>query len=283
MYYELYIDQLFLVNFVMNLYVLMQVNHTAKCTATRLRLIISASIGAIIYCLSFFIPLVPAWSKLVIGTGAVSVIMIAISFRPIGIKAYVKLIESLIGYSFLLGSVFLFLINRFEAWRNLIVSVWGIMGIGGLFFMGISYKRERSKKRKSEFCKVTLIRNATRITVIALIDTGNGLIEPISGRPVSITSQKIVDDLWQDELPIGFRAIPYHSVGCNKGIMKGYEVPEMIVEVEGVPLLFRNVYLGISEEAVASSESYGIILNPKLLEGEKKYDTKSGNAGKCTV
>lgn len=267
----------------MNLYVLMQVNHTAKCTATRLRLIISASIGAIIYCLSFFIPLVPAWSKLVIGTGAVSVIMIAISFRPIGIKAYVKLIESLIGYSFLLGSVFLFLINRFEAWRNLIVSVWGIMGIGGLFFMGISYKRERSKKRKSEFCKVTLIRNATRITVIALIDTGNGLIEPISGRPVSITSQKIVDDLWQDELPIGFRAIPYHSVGCNKGIMKGYEVPEMIVEVEGVPLLFRNVYLGISEEAVASSESYGIILNPKLLEGEKKYDTKSGNAGKCTV
>lgn len=283
MYYELYIDSLFLVNFVMNLYLLMLVNHTARRTATRLRLVAGAALGAAVYCISFILPYAPVWMKLLAGTAAVSIAMVGIAFRPAGAEAYFKLIESLIGYSFIMGGAFFFLLGRPGPLRDGLVGMAGILGVGGILYMVISFIKEYWKRRKSDFCKVTLVNNDTRVTVRALLDTGNGLVEPISGKPVSVADKKIVESLWQKGLPEGFRAIPYHSVGCSKGIMKGYEAPEMIVEYEGIRYIFHHVYLGVGEEAAASMKEYGMILNPRLLEGEKKHDTKSGDTGKHTV
>lgn len=283
MYYELYIDNLFFINFVMNLYLLMLVNYSVKRTATRLRMIGSAVLGAGVYCGSFFIPVVPIVINLLVGTVLVSCIMIIISFKPVSFKAFLKLMEILIGYSFFMGGGIIFVINRIGGWNSKFTGVFTILGAAGILYMLITYIYQSYQKNKSMFCKVTLLRKENFVTVRALVDTGNTLIEPISGKPVSIVNRNIAEGLWQTGLPNVFRAIPYHSIGCNKGILKGYELQEMIVEWEGVKLTFHNVYLGIAEDAVASLENYGMILNPRLLEGEHKNDIKSGYAGKLTV
>ena len=60
MRYELYVDSLLLINFVMNLYLLMLVSRSSLCTATPGRLLLGALFGAVSYFLPFFLP-GPPW------------------------------------------------------------------------------------------------------------------------------------------------------------------------------------------------------------------------------
>ena len=51
MVYELYVDSLFLINFVMNLYLLILVDQSCMRTATRMRILLGACVGAVVYVL----------------------------------------------------------------------------------------------------------------------------------------------------------------------------------------------------------------------------------------
>lgn len=269
MYYELYIDSLFVVNFVMNLYLLMLVNYTVGRTATRLRLTGSAAFGALVYCGSFLTPYLPVWIKMLIATVAVSVAMVCIAFRPVDAATCFRLIERMVFASFALGGGIIFLMNQAGILYAGITGMAGVLGVGTLLYFLISFFRKRERHHREEICKTTLVREGTRVTVKSLLDTGNGLVEPISGKPVSVADKKIVESLWPEGLPKAFRAIPYHSIG-NRGIMKGYELPEMIVEYGGIRYIFHHVYLGVSEEAVTSLGNYGMILHPGLLDRKEK-------------
>ena len=56
MQYEIYIDSLFLLDFAMNLYLLLLVNRSLNHTATWKRLLAGAAFGGAGYCLMFFLP-----------------------------------------------------------------------------------------------------------------------------------------------------------------------------------------------------------------------------------
>lgn len=265
MVYEIYMDSLFLVNFVMNLYLLMMVNRGVRRTATRLRLIGGALAGAFLYCISLILPYVPALLKLIIGTAAASVLMVKLVFRPVDLKACFRLTENLIGYSFLLGSVLLFFMRYVHGGTEKSMGIAALMGAGGLFYLLFTYRMENRQKEKKHFCKVTLICGEQKVSATALVDTGNGLREPVSGKPVSIVESEVLRQLWPEGMPQLYRAIPYHSVGCAHGILKGYEVPEMIVEADGVQSTLYQVYLGAGEQRIASGGGYEMILHPQLM------------------
>lgn len=267
MYYELYIDTLFLINFVMNLFVLLLVNRSARRTATRLRMIGSALLGAFIYCLCFVIPHVHPWVKLAAGTALSGGLMVQIAFKPVTLRAGVKLIETLTGYSFLMGGILMFFMKYMQGFSGKSMGMAAVLGLGSLTYQAVTYAKERRKKEKREFCKVTLRRGECSVTVDALVDTGNGLTEPISGKPVSVVEEEVLQNLWPEGLPELFRAVPYHSVGCAHGIMKGYEVPEAVVEIEGFRSTVHQIYLGADKNKISVSGSYGMILNPRLLGG----------------
>ena len=55
MQYEIYIDSLFLLDFAMNLYLLLLVNRNLNHTATWKRLLAGAALGGAGYCLMFFL------------------------------------------------------------------------------------------------------------------------------------------------------------------------------------------------------------------------------------
>ena len=103
--------------------------------------------------------------------------------------------------------------------------------------------------------------------VNGLIDSGNSLVEPISGEPVSIIEQKMFEELYGEREPL-YRAIPYHSIGKKNGILKGYILPEIWIEVEGVRKMCKNIYVAVSEEDLCGSKESGdvrMIVNPQLL------------------
>ena len=288
MVYELYVDSLFLVNAVMNLYLLILVNRSTLRTATRRGMVLGACAGAAVYLLPFLIEL-PAWLKwslaLVLGTG----LMIGIPFRPKSIRAFLRILRQLFWYSCLMGGLLLFAGGTMPFLQRFLTEICGILGIGALGFLLAGYFQEAERKRQNDStCKVTLIYGGIRVSVSALLDSGNSLREPVSGKPVSVIDAKIYRSLWKDEQR-PYRAIPYHSVGTSRGILRGYLLPQMEVEVDGISKSFQDVYVAVCEEECR----VGMILNPSVLEEAQQYskkqetgkehDTESGNAGQTAV
>ena len=260
-YYEIYIDSLFLINFAMNFWVLLLVNNSLHRTATRCRLLLGAIVGGLGYCLMFLLPIPYAMIKLFFGAVGVNSVMLFIVFRPRTLQVFWKLIERLILCTFLFGGAFFLLLNHVQGFRNNLLSITGILICGGLLWMFLSHN---SQKKKERVCRVELFGETGRhITVRAIVDSGNSLREPISGKPVSVLDEKLFTALWEKE-PEGFRAIPYHSVGCDRGIMKGYELPLMVVEWEGIRKECHDIYVGLSQTPV--SEGYQLLIHPALLE-----------------
>ena len=112
---------------------------------------------------------------------------------------------------------------------------------------------------------------------MALLDSGNSLREPISGKPVCIVEAGILAKLWEPGETQGFRAIPYHSVGCSKGILRGFLLPTLLVETEEGRIFFTDIYVAAAGEALSKTGEYQMLLQPELFEaGTKKAKGEEG-------
>lgn len=288
MKYELYADSLFLVNFVMNLYLLLLVNRSLLCAAAPGRLMLGAALGALSYFLPFFMP-GPPWLKQLFGMGLGTGAMIWAAFRVRSLQGFLKILEKLLIYSFFLGGALLFLIRSIPVIRRELTGILGIMGMGAVCCLLLSHFL-KGRERKSSICRVTLIRGTSRVTVSALLDSGNSLAEPISGKPVSIIEKSLFQSLWKEEQQ-GFRAVPYHSIGKKRGILRGYLLPELQIEADGEVKSCREVYVAVSEELCSSAEGpVKMILHPALMQGRGpervnggKYDIKGSHTWKNPV
>ena len=134
MHYELYVDSLFLLNFIMNLYLLMLVNRTVLRRAGPVRLLLGAAAGAV----CFLIPLLmraPAMVKFSLGTAAGIVGMLCIPFQVRSLRMFLKLLERLLLYSFGIGGGILFLVRSLPGIRSHLTGMMGILGMGAVFFL----------------------------------------------------------------------------------------------------------------------------------------------------
>lgn len=273
MYYEIYIDSLFLVNFVMNLYLLILVNTGVYRTATRLRLLLGAAMGAVVYLLPFFLG-GSVWLKILIGMIVGTCLMIFVAFPINSLRAFWKITERLLCMSFLMGGGVLFLLQRAPVIRRHTQGIFGVMGAGAFVFLLVAYLQEQ-KRKKNYTCRVTLSGRDGKMKVAALVDSGNSLVEPISGKPVSVIDKSVFYGLWR-EPPELYRVIPYHSIGKKRGMLKGYLLSEIQIEVEGVTKSCRDVYVAVSEESITgegvslsedSRAHIKMLVNPVLLKG----------------
>lgn len=266
MYYEIYLDRLFLVNFVMNLFCLGLTDLTYLKTASRRRIIAGAALGGALSLLPFLLP-GRAWWKMAAGFLASMAGMIPVTFRTSGFRAFWQALQRLFLCSFLLGGGLLFLVGRLPKFRRFLTSMMGVLGIAALLFMEISYLVEKNGERR-DLCRVRLKGNGRTVEVGALVDSGNSLVEPVSGKPVCVLQKSVFDRLWEGASPEGFRLIPYHSVGRPHGMLSGYLIPEMEIEWQGTVRNRRNVYVGLCEEPVSGGEGVEMLLHPMVLKEE---------------
>ena len=293
MHYELYVDSLFFLNFMMNLYLLLLVDRSTLRIAGLGRIAAGAAVGA-------------AWGlvpflgggfwvlKLVVGAAAGTAAMLCLTFRVRSFRMFLRLLERLALYSFGMGGAMLFLIRAVPGLRGMIVSVPGILGMGTLFFL--LFRRFKDDLYAGDsLCRAVLSRKGKKARAVALIDSGNSLFEPISGRPVCVVEREVFDELWERDEE-GFRAVPYHSIGKRHGILPGYLLPELVLETGGMEYRFTDVYVAVSHEKIsaedsAGTESVNMVINPRLFaepkrggrgkrQNERRYDTEGNDTGK---
>lgn len=273
MYYELYIDSLFFMDFVMNFYMLYLVNKVRRCSATHLRILLAAAYGAVIYCVLFLVPI--RWIGLRIGMGIVlsGLGMAAITFRCRTFQQFVKILSSMAGAAFFLGGIYLFFKQRIFCGKQNAGGVWYAAGVGGIACIAGCFLLERSRSRTPVYCRVRLQFEERKLDVYALIDTGNSLLEPVSKKPVSVLDYDTAKTLFGGTFPEYYRVVPFTSIGKKKGILKCFEIPKIWVECQDCERVLEKIWVACSEEYTCH-ERYHMILNPRLLKNqeEKKYD-----------
>lgn len=99
-----------------------------------------------------------------------------------------------------------------------------------------------------------------------LIDTGNHLTEPMTGRPVSIVDWQEAEKLERFRRILreknGYLLIPYRAVGTEKGWMMGMVIDAMYVRYKGKEIRIVHPVLAVSREKLSRDGRYQIILNP---------------------
>lgn len=273
MRYELYVDSLFLLNFIMNLYLLLLVDRSTLRIAAFGRLAAGAAVGAACFLLPFWgsghwiVKLLPAMAA---GTAG----MLCITFPVRSLRMFLKLLERLLLYSFGMGGVMLFLVRLLPGVRAFLLGVPGLLGMGLLAYLLFRRFRRDDMYQGDSLCEAVLWKDGRRMCVTALVDSGNSLIEPISGKPVCIIGKAVYDRLWTGEED-NFRVIPYHSIGKKRGILPGYLLSGLSLVVDGMEHRFADVYVAVSSEEISGTDSSGaktvnMIINPRLFTQPKK-------------
>lgn len=260
MYYELYVDVLFLVNFMMDYLLLLLIRKILKCSATHGRICFGAAVGAMLTCVVVILPIPYAIIKNILFHGFVNICMIQVGLKVKTIPSFIKAIFLLYIGSFLMGgilevfrpyvkigSLFLFLA---------ILSYYLILGI----WKFLSYLQRWNSYRVN----VELCMGDTCHTVKGLLDTGNGLRDPLTGKPVSIVDKSTANKLLGKKDIKNIRYIPYKTIGSKENVLPCFQIDFLRISGER-ECVIEHPLIGICEEKFSSREEYEMILNPNLF------------------
>lgn len=277
MYFEVYIDSLLLLQFVMNCYLLALVNHMLRQTVCCRRILGGALCGAVLSVIPFVLPL-KIYVCVFLSFFMSVICMTIITFRTYRKEKFLRVMEKLGISTVLLGGILIVLMRILPKGTDTCLGVSGVLLLGGVVY-GVLSKLIKRRDKEKNICLVTLFgkgdvslaaTNETakehKISVQALIDTGNSLTEPISGKPVAVLDKEVFEQLFIGENPEGFRMIPFHSIGKKTGVLPGYLLERILVETEESTKEYKGIYVGISDEIISETNTYKMILNPKMLE-----------------
>lgn len=265
MYYEVYLDSIFLICFCMNRYLLGLTALRLSCSATHGRMWMGAAVGAVGNLLAFLVPVGMLPLRMALSAACLYGMM-GITFRCWWGRGLLKIAESLCVCFLLLGGMLAVLLRLLPGREGWLASGSAALLLGAGCYEGIRLLALR-RRRSRESCRVTLRgTDGHSVQLPGLVDTGNSLREPISGRPVAVLEKKVWEELYPEQAPPGMRVIPYHSVGKMAGIMTGYPVKSLEVEIEGIRRTCEDVYVAVCQEKLSETGAYGILLQPSMFE-----------------
>lgn len=259
----IYIDVVFLINFLFDFLLLLTINVALKRYSKLIRIIVGALIGSLTI-FTLFIPLNKIGSlilKIVLG-----LIMCIISFGYKNIKYTFYNTIYLYMTSIILGGFLYYLKIEFSYNNKGFVFYYEGLSFNYLFLLIIAplilYVFLKSikalKEIKNYYYKVKIIfMNDYELKVTGFLDTGNKLKDPITGKPVILINKKIVKGLVPIRSPM---YVPYSSLN-HHGILEC--IKPKYLEIEG--LEYKNYLIGFSNESFKLN-GIDCLLNYKIWE-----------------
>lgn len=276
-FYVIYVDIIFLINFVMDFGLLMLVKKIRKLAATGFRLICAAAAGAAGITGLALISL-PAVMEGMIAVLLLPALMLFCAFGFKNMKTNILNLITLYTSGFLAGGIFNFifyhtnikhcLFNRLYPQRGadfplIYYIVSGVLAFGLSFSLVKVFLRTKVKQR--HLYETVLTIHGRRIAACGLMDTGNHLYDPITHKPVSIAEagflKKYLEEMDREKI----RAIPFQSIGKENGII--FAVMIDAIELKGGP---ENPdvqpLVALYDRPLSADGSYQLILHPDLLK-----------------
>jgi stage II sporulation protein GA (sporulation sigma-E factor processing peptidase) len=297
----IYVDLIFLVNFLTDGALLMATAWTRKLRIRLWRVALAASIGS----LYVLLMLAPQWSAmLTFGIKfIVSVSMIAISFGYNGWQAMLRNVAAFYMVAFaaaggIYGLYYFFLPPK-DVMESVITGVfewsagYGFIGMCFVFMIWLYMRVFRGAKQKETLAahtaQVEVEVKGYRLTCTGLVDTGNQLYDPLTKTPVMIVEALLWKEvlpevwlkriqtsdadtivaamgedefIWQDRL----RIVPYRGVNRSTQFMLALKPDRVRLEYAGKEWETSKVLIGFDGGTLSSDGSYQAIIHPMLLQ-----------------
>lgn len=162
--------------------------------------------------------------------------------------------------------------NMPGAWLLIVFTLFAATGI----LVVICRKLYLNSVKMHTIYKMRLEHKGQSVTFNVLLDTGNSLYEPVTGKPVCIVESRVFDtlnweanllqDLDNQEYGCPKSWISYKSVGTSNGTLPVYCIEQMIIG-QGIKVWTqRHAYVGCYEGIFSQREDYQGILHPEMLK-----------------
>ena len=267
MYYELYIDVLFLENFMMDSLALLSIDRIVNGRGESVRggrACLGGAIGSFLTCLVIICPL-PSAAKAVLFHTVVNSLMLLTGLKIKNGRQFAKGFVCLYVVSAMLGGIMQF----FRPFLKGGSLFYALSVLSYFILKGVWRMAEGALKRDKRRYRVTICFEGKEITVSALYDTGNRLTDPITGEPVHVAEEGCLMGLIQGkEGEAGLRYIPCVSV-TGEGVMRIVRLEKMCVHGK-VDTWIQKPVLGISQERISGDGEYVLLLNSEFQEGHGK-------------
>lgn len=297
----IYPDIAFMVSLLMNALILWGTSKLYKSEIRWLRILAGAAAGAVysfaaafpqLQFLHFF------WLKILF-----SLVMVAITFAPLKLKAYCTVTAIFYMVSFFLGGIFfglLYFVQSNPYYSDIYdlsqkISAYFYPALLATLCLFIIWNRFINKFMKKSMVQnffmvpIKIQFNQIEVQVKALIDTGNRLEDPISRVPVVVVEYKVLKDLFTAEIQSAmegdrepnlmmvlesvsgtpwytrFRVIPFTSLGRESGMLIGFRPDQLEVMNMGSTMVTSDVVIGIYRQELSPEGGYRALLHPDLL------------------
>lgn len=259
MTHVLYIDVLFLINFVMDCLVLNTLRIIMKGKTTWLKIGAAGAAGALWACAAAVWNFLPVFVEILLTWLAVSSLMIKIAFPVYSMQELIKYLAGLYLAAVSLAGLAYAFYQHTHFWIFYTACAY-------LFSLGLWHIFLEVRQRIRHLYPVTLSYRGQTRTFQALIDTGNHLYEPVSRRPVHILDYQACAGFC--EQVTGVVCIPFQSVG-GQGMMPGIYLDSMVVEKNGTYTTINKPLVAISRQPLSPGGEYQMLLNEiEAVQGE---------------
>ncbi len=295
--YTVWADVLWLVNFMADAVLLWSAGRFGGFVVRLPRILLSASLGAF-YGVGVLYPLLAPLYLLPLPI-LCSLLMLWLAFGRMRLRRFGRLVAYFYLLAVILGGTTLAVRYLLGVWLlDTVRLVWllpGMLAVMLLALLGVRFLR-RSLRQNGRLVQAEISFDGRQVRLPCFLDSGNSLIEPVSGRPVlpvelaaveKLLPQVLCDELWQayrqeglefrayqlllkmQGLPWGDRLalVPYATVGRTGGLLLGFVPDEFkliladgqVVRPMGLPVL-TPLFAGLSGVCGAKA-----LLNPDVL------------------
>ena len=253
----IYIDIILLINFIIDLLLLLSVSFLLKRRASLTRIIISSSIGSLSTLLLFVIH---NNFLLLIYKLLISIIMIIIAFKYNNFHYFKDNLIYLYIISIVLGGTIYLINNQISSINNGLIFTSNNLKINLFLLIIITpiiiYKYLKTTKNYqitySNYYDIDIYYNDLCIKGTAFLDTGNNLKDPYFKRPIILINKELINE------PVKTFLVPYSVVNNQKGLLEVFSPKKIIVNNKKC----KKTLLGLSDININGIK---IILNKEAL------------------
>lgn len=283
MYYEVYLDAVFLTNFIMDFILLRLLTRIFRYESSWLRLILGAAIGAVGSCLILLIPTDSFLPAAILLHSVSAFFMVKVGCRVRTKSMLAQAVTALYFTAFLCGGFWEVLSAKSRVTPKTF-----------LLFAAVTYMvldcaalvRDYWKMRTGNLYKVHISYQGKVLFVKGFYDTGNQLMDLGSKKPVSVVSWSLLEQLLPENVCSSLQTyqkdmgeqdkgewrklkphfLTFQSVGNPSGLAIAVTLDEMCIHGEHRMIWVHRPVVAIPQEEFLVKKDYQIILNANLLD-----------------
>ena len=262
----IYVDVLFLINLYVTYFELLAVSAFTHMKIRSLRMVLASAVGGAAAFVIFLPQELPITSAAIKIASCVIITLAAFGWR--GGKAFVKNMIWLLLVNFIFAGIML-AVWLFAAPMEMLYSNGAVYFDIDFSIRGVRYLLDKNGRADGRYM-ILIENNGGKVTLNALSDSGNGLVDWFSGLPVIICRKNACADISPPEISHanteeyikGVRVLPFSTVNA-RGYVYAFKADKIVIsEVKSGKEYSVNALIGISPDSL---QEYDAIFNPKIL------------------